>query len=185
MTQRRTRRFWSDGRAHEARPRLAPQRGVTLVELMFAIAVFAILVAVAVPSFRDASLTSRLSSYSNDLLAAIQVARSEAIKSNSTTTLCTSTDGATCAVAGDWEQGWIVVDAGGTVLQTHGALPAGFKLVEGSGLFQLGFQPIGTGASAASFRVCREDPLGNQERIVTVTATGLASVTRTTDGSCP
>lgn len=159
--------------------------GVTLIELMFAIAILAILVTVAVPSFRDASLTSRLSSISNDLLASIQVARSEAIKSNSVTTLCTSDDGAACAASGDWEQGWIVLDGDGVVIQSHAALPDGFKVAEASAAEELLFQPIGVGASAASFTVCRDDPVGNQERIVTVTATGMASVTRTTDGACP
>jgi type IV fimbrial biogenesis protein FimT len=159
--------------------------GVTLIELMFAIAILAILVTVAVPSFRDASLTSRLSSISNDLLASIQVARSESIKSNSVTTLCTSDDGTTCAGSGDWEQGWIILDKDGVVIQSHAALPNGYKVAEASATEVLLFEPIGVGATAASFTVCRDDPVGNQERIVTVTATGMASVTRTTDGACP
>jgi type IV fimbrial biogenesis protein FimT len=69
------------------------QRGFTLVELMLAIAIFAILLAIAVPSFRDASLGSRLSSIANNMIASAQLARSEAIKRNAVITLCASSNG--------------------------------------------------------------------------------------------
>jgi type IV fimbrial biogenesis protein FimT len=159
--------------------------GVTLVELMFALAVLGILVALAVPSFTGASLSSRLSAIANDLHASVQIARSEAIKSNTTVTLCTSTNGTDCAASGDWEQGWIVLDVNDNVIDSHAALQDGYRVVEASGTEVLLFQPIGVGASAASFTVCREDPLGEQERAVTVTGTGLAYVTRTETGACP
>jgi len=38
--------------------------------------------------------------------------------------------------------------------------------------------------SAATFTVCRNDPVGSQERVLNVTAAGMAFVTRTTTGSC-
>ena len=166
--------------------------GVTLVELLFTMVVLAILVAIAVPSFRGASLSSRLTAAANDLHASVQIARSEAIKSNRATRLCASEDGSTCADDGDWEQGWIVLDlndpldvSDDVVLHTQAGIPGGFKVVESGGLLQLDFQPIGVGANAAIFTVCREEPLGSEERVVSVTATGLASVTRTETGSCP
>jgi type IV fimbrial biogenesis protein FimT len=173
-----------------ARVRLAcrsrrAMRGVTMVELIFTIMLVAILASLAVPSFRDASLGSRLSSAANDLLSSVQLARSEAIKSNLVTILCTSTNGSTCDDDGDWEQGWIVLDGGGRVIDSHAALSTGFKLVEAGSNEEILFQPIGVGATAASFTACRKDPVGSQERVVTVTATGVAHVTRTTAGECP
>src|SRR5829696_9083668 len=81
--------------------------GFTLIELMIAITLMAILMAIAVPSFKDASLGSELRSIANDLVAHAALARSEAIKRNALVTLCVSADGATCS-AGSWEQGWIV-----------------------------------------------------------------------------
>jgi type IV fimbrial biogenesis protein FimT len=166
--------------------------GVTLVELIFTMAVLAILVAIAVPSFRDASLSSRLTAAANDLHASVQIARSEAIKNNSATRLCASANGTSCAASGDWEQGWIVLDVNDpldasddVVLHSQAAIPGGFKVVESGGQFELTFQPIGVGASSAIFTVCREDPLGSEERVVSVTATGLAYVTRTEAGACP
>ena len=64
--------------------------GFTLVELITAVAVLAVLVALAVPNFNDATLTARLNGFANSLVAAAQVARSEAIKRNATIKLCAS-----------------------------------------------------------------------------------------------
>lgn len=161
----------------------ARSRGMTVIELMTALVVVAILVAIAVPSFKNASLSSRLSASANDLLASVQLARSEAIKRNVAVTLCASADGATCAASGGWEQGWVVLTAG-AVIQAQQALPADYLVTQTGGTAPLNFQPIGIGATAATFTVCRNDPDGNQERVVTVRAAGAAYVTRTTVGSC-
>ena len=170
-----------------------PALGFTLVELMMAITVAAILLVIAVPSFRDAALGSRLSAVANNLLASVQLARSEAIKRNQTVTLCASINGSTCAGSGDWEQGWIMLDAANNVISRQEVLPAGLKLVQAGTivppattfLAPLRFQPLGIGATAGSFTVCRASPVGSQERVVTVTATGTAYVTLTNNGSCP
>jgi hypothetical protein len=58
-------------------------------------------------------------------------------------------------------------------------------VIEESGLLELDFQPIGLGATGARFVVCREDPVGNQEREISVTATGSAYVAMTENGECP
>jgi type IV fimbrial biogenesis protein FimT len=161
------------------------QRGMTLVELMFTVFIAAVLAMLAVPSFRDASLGSRLSATANSLHGSIQIARSEAIKANAPITLCTSADGTECADAGDWDQGWIVLNGDGDVLHSEPAQRNNFKVIESNGLFEIDFQPIGIGATAARFTVCREDPVGNQEREVTVTATGSAHVATKEQGECP
>lgn len=85
------------------RPRPA---GFTLVELMVTVAIVAILAAIALPSFSTSIRNSRLASTTNEFIAAINLARSEAVKSNRTGQVCASSDGATCGT--DWSQGWIV-----------------------------------------------------------------------------
>ncbi|MDR1887811.1 MAG: GspH/FimT family pseudopilin [Zoogloeaceae bacterium] len=55
-------------------------RGFTLIELMVAVALVAILLSLAVPSFRDTILKNRVSAATSDLVAALDMARSEAIK---------------------------------------------------------------------------------------------------------
>lgn len=161
-------------------------RGVTLIELLISIFILAILITVAVPAFREASLSARLTASANKLHSSVMVARSEAIKANAPTTLCTSTDFTTCATSGSWEQGWIILDANNRVILTEPAQPTGYKIIQSGTLSALTFQPIGVGATAATFKVCRSSPVGNQERIVTVTATGVAYVTNPNpaSGSC-
>jgi len=158
--------------------------GFTLIELMITLVILAILVGVAVPSFRDATLSSRLRAFSNDLVSSIHLARSEAIKRNSAVTLCASSNGTSCAGSGGWEQGWIVL-SGTTVINSRAALPTGFK-VSSSGGVSLSFSPSGAGSTASNFVVCRATPEpGNMEYAVKLTATGKPNLSRATTGSCP
>jgi len=165
-------------------PHATTSRGFTLIEMMIAITVMAILLAVAIPSYRDASLGSELRTLANDLYGSITLARSEAIKRNAVVTLCVSGDGAACG-AGGWEQGWIV-SQGGTVIHRQYAARTGFRISATAGLGTLNFQPIGAGATSTTFTVCRATPsVGNQERVVTVDATGRGWVKATRLASCP
>lgn len=160
--------------------------GFTLIEMMVAIAVLAILLAIAVPSFTEALLGSKLGAYANDLVASTTQARSEAIKRNAVITLCVSTDGANCA-SGGWEQGWIIRnDATGEVILRQPAAASGIKITDTlNGVSSIAFQPTGVGATQASLRVCRATPtVGSQERVVDINATGRAWVSRTTNGVC-
>jgi type IV fimbrial biogenesis protein FimT len=158
--------------------------GFTLVESLIAVTVMAILIAVAVPSYRDASLGSQLRSTANELYGSITLARSEAIKRNAVVTLCVSADGVACG-AGGWEQGWIVLQ-GGTVIHRQHAVRSGFRISATAGLATLNFQPIGAGATSATFTICRATPsIGQQERVVTVDATGRGWVRATNLASCP
>src|ERR1044072_8809018 len=92
--------------------------GFTMIELMITVAVASVLMAVAVPSFNQMIASGRLTSQSNDMLVAINLARSEAIKRNANVTLCRAGVGATtCAgAAGVW-QNWIIRTAAGTVVR--------------------------------------------------------------------
>jgi type IV fimbrial biogenesis protein FimT len=161
------------------------QCGFTLIELMITLAVFAVLLAVMVPSYNDMTLGSKLRSQANDLVAGAVLARSEAIKRNQSVTLCASSDGATCT--GTWANGWIVTSSGGLVIQVHGAAPSGFLITSAQTSFT--FQPTGVGVTPApaapTFVVCRASPsVGSQERVVTITLTGRASVERTNNTIC-
>lgn len=85
--------------------------GFTLIEVMVVIALIAIMLTMAVPSFTTMVMNNRLSTQANSLVIAVNLARSEAIKRNRNVVLCRSANGTSCA-AGGWEQGWIIyVDA--------------------------------------------------------------------------
>lgn len=172
-------------REHVLRSRPASRAGgFTLMELLVTITIVALLFAIGVPTFRNASLGSRLSASANDLLASVQLARSEAIKRNVAVTVCPTSDGTICDDTVDWDQGW-VVRAAGTVIQRQEALDDGYRMTQAGGTAQLDFQPIGIGSSAATVTVCRETPLGSQERVLSLSAAGSASIAITTNGVCP
>ena len=167
-------------------------RGFTLIEMMTAVFILAILVGLAVPSFREASLSSKLSGFANDIVASTQLARSEAIKRNVTVTMCASLNGATCVAppAAGWHTGWIVLaDAGGlneALVQHHPALPDEFRMVQTGGVASVLFPPTVVADNEVTLTVCRAEPEGSQERIVTITAARNARVTTPTAAiDCP
>jgi len=82
--------------------------GYTLIELMSMLAVVSILVSIGLPMMNVFFDSNRMISNSNDLVAGINIARSEAIKQQIRVTLCQSADTASCTGSGQWEDGWIV-----------------------------------------------------------------------------
>lgn len=65
-----------------------PVCGFSLIELMVTISVAVILMAIAIPSFIDITVSNKLSSTSNDLISALTAARITAIKSNTNISVC-------------------------------------------------------------------------------------------------
>lgn len=92
-----------------------PTRGFSVVELVVTLAVAAVLLAAAIPSFQSVIRSNRMSSQANELLTAFTLARSEAVKRNGTIAVCsadTSTSPPTCGT--DWAAGTMVfADADG------------------------------------------------------------------------
>lgn len=84
-------------------------RGFSLVELMVAITVAAILAVIAVPNLRNAIRRNNVSNGSNTLLASISYARTEAISRGVFVSICPSTNGTSCdASSKDYSVGWLV-----------------------------------------------------------------------------
>ena len=83
-------------------------KGFTLIELMVTLSVAGILLAIAVPSFKEFIDSNRLSTEVNGFIGAIYSARSEAIKISNRVGLCASATGTGCAGSGGWEQGYMV-----------------------------------------------------------------------------
>lgn len=159
-------------------------RGFTLVELMVVLAILAVFAAIAIPAFSEMTLTSRLRAQANALAAGVVLARSEAIKRNQVVRLCASDDGAACAsTATSWGSGWIVLGAGNEVISRHAGMPSGYLNI--ATVASVSFQPSGTGATVAAFKLCRATPsVGSQERVIEVSATGRPSVNKTNTATC-
>lgn len=116
--------------------------GFTLIELMVTIAIAAILVTLAAPSFREFLVRNRTAAISNELIASIGRARNEAVSRNICVSMCRSADGATCAATGNnWVDGWIVFTnancdtsltapaAAADLLNASAPFPAGYSMV--------------------------------------------------------
>lgn len=62
--------------------------GFTLIELLVTLAVAAILVVAAVPSFKNLTLSNQLTTAANELVGSINTARMEAVRRNGSTQVC-------------------------------------------------------------------------------------------------
>jgi type IV fimbrial biogenesis protein FimT len=154
------------------------QRGFTLLELMVTLAVAAILFSVAVPGFQSMVQRNRVITYTNDFIATVNFARSEAIRTGSPVSICASSDGANCT--GSWSQGWIVfanrdgdspaeVDAGGTepVLKVHEALNTNYTLASDA-VFTNGvtYDAAGAANATGALAVCYDGTPARSRAIV-------------------
>lgn len=82
------------------------QTGFTLIELMVVLSVLALLLAMAWPSFQGSLRSNRIATTTNELVASVAMARSEAIRNTRGAGMCSSDDGTSCS--GNWSGGWLV-----------------------------------------------------------------------------
>ncbi len=183
-------------------------QGFTLIELMVTVSVAAILLAVGVPNFSDMVKNNRMATTANELVGALNLARSEAIKRGVRVTVCKSAGGATCTTSGNWEQGWIVftdlngdgafADDGDStlcesgeecILRIHDGLPSSLTLRTGSSFDDwVSYLPSGRskgngGLSNDTFRLCQGSDTANA-RAIAVNVTGRVTLSKGT-ASCP
>jgi type IV fimbrial biogenesis protein FimT len=181
--------------------------GFTLIELMLAVAMIAILLGIAAPSVRDLTMNARITSQANDLMTDLAIARSEAVKRNVRTAICASNTGVNCTNTA-WNQGWIVItdsDQDGSLTGTDVKIKEVAALDGGNSLTSTGhstgpsggpfvaFRPSGMsspGGANIVFTLCDSRTVAtvgaaaanNKGRRITVSGTGRAIVSRYT---CP
>lgn len=177
----------SDQTLWAAKPR---QCGFTLVELMITLIVSATLLALAVPSFTFTTRSNRLTTTTNEVVAALNFTRSEAVKRSQTVTIRRS--------GGQWENGWdVFTDVNGngsfdvsdndTVLRTYGPLSETFMLSADAAFATfVTYRATGVTTNTGSFVVCDNAdgnglPETNTSRMILVSTIGRVSIARDAD----
>lgn len=164
------------------------QTGFTLIELLVTIAVVAILLAWGLPNFQQSLRTNRIAASTNEMIASLALARSEAIRNTRGSGVCASTDGATCGTS--WSDGWLVwaddngngaLDNGETVLRYSQGQPQ----VSATGDSNvITFDSRGRRRSVVDQAVSlRPTDCGGQPMLRTLTV-NVAGQVRTTKGAC-
>jgi type IV fimbrial biogenesis protein FimT len=182
--------------------------GFTLIEVMITIAIAAILLGVAIPSFSEIIASNRLTTNVNELVTALNLARSEAIKRGQQVTVRRKGN-----ISGAWESGWDVFvdkdvsnafndDADSTLCETNtdgspkedcllktiAALPNGYTIRTGASTYQdyAAYLPSGLSkvVTGDTFRLCDSTLNTTNSRAIIVNAAGRARASEGT-ASCP
>lgn len=86
------------------------QSGFTLIELIVTMTIFAILMAIGVPSYQSITTSMRMSGEIDTLMGDLKFARSEAVKRGLNVSACPTAGTPCSSTATDWSTGWIVYD---------------------------------------------------------------------------
>jgi type IV fimbrial biogenesis protein FimT len=140
------------------------QAGITLIELLAAVAVVTVLAAFGTRLIQSAVYASRSNAGLTNLMSALTTARSTAAASEIDVVLCPSHDGKTCTSGYHWEGGWIAFQAthpgsnrvaGEAIVGRQEAFPSKVHLITTAGRTRIRFQGNGGNAgSNATFTIC-------------------------------
>lgn len=166
--------------------------GFTLLELMITLAITSILLTIGVPSLLSVARNSRTVTVTNELVTALHLARSEAIKRGVQVTLQKT--------GAEWEDGWKLIvdndgdgvmdaDDGDVEIGVFKAIYNGYTLRTGAHFnlwvaYRSNGRSRGNGGSNDTFRLCADDQDTENGRSIVINLIGRI---RTSEGvkSCP
>jgi type IV fimbrial biogenesis protein FimT len=163
-------------------------RGFTIIELLITLALLSIIVAFAVPAFNNIILNNRFTSYSNSLVAALALARSEAIKQNTNVSL----RNIAADVNNEWGGGWEVrLTATAATIRTFEPIFNEYTLNSAGDISEFIFDGDGrltTGGDTIQLRLAAANcgtGFSYTPRDITISVTGKGRVTTPADITCP
>lgn len=160
--------------------------GFTLIELMMTLLVASIILTMAVPGFRGLIQNNRAATQSNELISALSLARSEAVKRGARVSVCPTANQTSCTAGVDWSIGWMVFvdqaanDAAPPVvllppLRVWAPLPGDAAL---TGPANVRFRPLGDVIAGGLYQHRLPACTGMQGRDIAINMAGRATVTR-------
>jgi type IV fimbrial biogenesis protein FimT len=171
-------------------------RGFTLLELLVALAVASVLMAIAVPSFKHMIVANKLTTSANDIVGAIGSARMEAVRRNAQTQLCSNSStvnssdtlGAACGT----QAGTVyALEVGGAaeVLAASTGIVAPIQLDGDMAAVRFDAQGMGYAVGSTSpydgvvADICSSSISSDNHRVVSMVA-GSVVTTTTSTGTC-
>lgn len=173
--------------------------GFTLIEIMIGIAVLAILLALAVPSFTQIIRNNRAAAQANNFVLALTVARNEAVTRGMPVSICAA-DAAGTACAGavsDWQNGWLIfldatgaagaIDGTDNVLHSVQRVSDGMQLTASNNVGFIRYSRSGTptntggvaaGTAVVTFGVQHQYCTGANRRAIAIDRTGRSNLVK-------
>jgi type IV fimbrial biogenesis protein FimT len=147
------------------------QRGVTLLELCFGLAIAAVVVGLSAPGFQSTLRAAAVRSATFELLAGLQQTRGDAIVEARALSLCPSDASGNCVAAGVPAGYWRVSSDATRAPDAGHALPAG--VVVRATRSPLWFSADALGASNGTLTICDQRRVASPRSIV-LSVTGRA-----------
>jgi type IV fimbrial biogenesis protein FimT len=167
--------------------RLKRQQGVTLLEMLIALAVSAIVLTVVAPNIQSIIAKNRVTGEINELSSVIQYARFSAIDENATALVCPSNDFANCST--NWNQAKIVFidtnnngdrDTSEPLLMSKPASSSGTSLRGPAA--PISFSDTGASNTLTTLVLCPNSNDIKMARGVNINMQGRVRITRDTNG---
>ncbi|TAN65294.1 MAG: prepilin-type N-terminal cleavage/methylation domain-containing protein [Methylobacter sp.] len=153
-------------------------QGFSFIELLIVIAIIGVTLSIAVPSFQSLIASNRLTTSANSLVSALQLAKSEAIKSNRLVVVSNN---------GTWANGWVVFaeknsltnfdqDSDEPTISSFDPLNTGFT-VNPTNVYanRVIYRPDGRSTANGSFYFCSPPDIADFRRVV-IAPTGRVRV---------
>jgi type IV fimbrial biogenesis protein FimT len=173
------------------------QRGFTLVELMVTLVVAAVLITIAVPSFRNMILSNQLTTSANGIVAALNLAKMDAVQRNASVQFCSNLadNNGTDALGTDCTgMGAVYTEVNGSPLLVRASISTLTGSVQLNGDIQavrfnsqgLGYNPttsLLTNGTVAD--ICTPSLSSDNHRLIQITTGSIITVTTpATSASC-